>query len=56
MLPFNKNQFLMYVIAIILLNPFQLSVALNIETSHLIWKAEQMTGFYMKCNTGLKLG
>ena len=35
-------------------NPFQPSVAFHIETSHLICKAKQMTGFYMKCNTGLK--
>ena len=26
----------------------------HIETSHLICSANQMTGFYMKCNTGLK--
>ena len=24
------------------------------ETSHLFCRAKQMTGFYMKCNTGLK--
>ena len=24
------------------------------ETSRLIWTANQMTGFYMKCNTGFK--
>ena len=40
---------------LILLNPFQPSVAFQIETSHLICSANQVTGFYMKCNTGLKL-
>ena len=37
-----------------ILNPFQLSVAFYIETSHWICNANQMTGFYMKCKTGLK--
>ena len=37
-----------------LLTPFQLSVAFYIETSHWICSVNQMTGFYMKCNTGLK--
>ena len=37
-----------------MVNPFQPSVAFHIETSHLISKANQMTGFYVKCNTGLK--
>ena len=36
------------------LNPFQPSVTFNIETSHLICSANQMTSFYMKCNIGLK--
>ena len=43
------------------INPFQPSVAFHIETSHWIcnanhWicNANQMTGFYMKCSTGLK--
>ena len=35
-------------------NPFQHSVGIYIETSHLICTADQITGFYMKCNTGLK--
>ena len=35
-------------------NPFHLSVAFHIETSHLICSANQMIGFYMKCNTRLK--
>ena len=30
------------------------SVVFHIETSHLICCADQMTGFYMKCKTGLK--
>ena len=34
-------------------NPFQSSVAFNMETSYLICTANQMTGFYMKCNTGM---
>ena len=33
---------------------FQPSIAFHIETSHLIWKTDQMTGFYVKCKTGLK--
>ena len=36
------------------LNQFQPSVAFHIETSHLFCRAKQMTGFYMKRNTGLK--
>ena len=35
-------------------NPFQPRVAFHIETSHLICIANQMTGFYMECITGLK--
>ena len=35
-------------------NPFHPSVAFHIETSHLICTANQMTGFYIKRNTGLK--
>ena len=34
-------------------NPFHSSVAFHIETSPLICCASQMTGSYMKCNTGL---
>ena len=30
------------------------SVAFQIETNLLTWTANQMTGLYMKCNTGLK--
>ena len=43
------------------LNLFKPSAVFHIETSHLIgkqikriWSVNQMTGFYMKCNTGLK--
>ena len=36
------------------INPFQHSFAFHIETSHLISSANQMTDFYMKCNTELK--
>ena len=35
-------------------NPFQPSVAFHVETSHLFSRAKQMTGFYIKCSTGLK--
>ena len=35
-------------------NPFQPSVAFHIETSQLICTANQMNGFFMECNTGLK--
>ena len=36
-----------------LVNPFQPSVAFHIETSHLFYSEKQMTGFYIKLNTGL---
>ena len=36
------------------LNPFHSIVAFHIETSHLFCRANQATGFYMKCKTGLK--
>ena len=35
-------------------NPFQLSVAFYIETSHLLCSAKQMNGFYIEHNTRLK--
>ena len=35
-------------------NPFQLSIVFHTETSHLSYTVNQITGFYMKCNTGLK--
>ena len=35
-------------------NQFQPSVAFDRETSHLICKANEMTGFYIKCNNGLQ--
>ena len=37
------------------IKPFQSSVAFHIETSHLFSSAKQMIGFYMKCNTWIKL-
>ena len=36
------------------MNPFQPSVAFHMETSHLIFSADQVNGFYMKCSTELK--
>ena len=36
------------------INPFQSSVVFHVETSHLFCRAKQMTGFYMKRNTGLE--
>ena len=33
---------------------FRHSVAFHVETSHLICISNQITGFYMKCNAGLK--
>ena len=35
-------------------NLFQPSVSFHIETNHLVYNANQMIGFYMKCNAGLK--
>ena len=34
----------------------ELSVAFHIETIHVIYTANQMAGFYMKCNNGFKMG
>ena len=34
-------------------NPFQSSIAIYIETTHLIGNANQITGFFMKFNSGL---
>ena len=36
------------------LNQFKPNVAFHLKNSHVICRANQMTGFYMKCNTGLK--
>ena len=36
------------------IKPFQTSVAFHIKTRHLICCTNQMAGFYLKCNTGLK--
>ena len=35
-------------------NPFNRSVSFRIETSHLFCRPFVLTGFYMKCNKGLK--
>ena len=35
-------------------NPFWSSVAFDIEFSHLICSTNQLTGFYIECNTYLK--
>ena len=37
-----------------MLNSFQPRVAFQMETSHLVCKAKQVTGFYMKRSTNLK--
>ena len=42
------------IMCIVGINPFQPSLAFHTETSHLFCSADQMTGFYMECNTGLK--
>ena len=47
-----KLQLLRRFLVLTLSKLFHLSVAFNIETSHLICSANQMTGFYMKCDTG----
>ena len=33
---------------------FQPSIVLHKETNHLICTVNQITGFYMKCNNGMK--
>ena len=33
---------------------FQFIVLFHIETSHMIYSADQMTGYYTECNTRLK--
>ena len=35
-------------------DPFQSSVAVHLETSHFIYSANQMNGFYMKSNNWVK--
>ena len=39
----------------LLFKPIQPSVALHMETSYLICIANEVIGFYITCNTGLKL-
>ena len=53
---FNRINFVVIVfyIAMPSFNPLYLSVAFDIETSHLISTAKKMTGFYMEHNNGLK--
>ena len=38
----------------VLLNPFQSSVTFHIETGHLFFRPNEITDFYVKCNTRLK--
>ena len=35
-------------------NPFQTSIAFRVETSHLVCSENELTGFYIECNTGQK--
>ena len=49
-----QNQFSTNLEASQLINPFQPSVAFHIETTLVIFTANQITGFYLKCNNGLK--
>ena len=53
---FNRINFVVIVsyIAMPSFNPLYLSVAFDIETSHLISTAKKMTGVYMEHNNGLK--
>ena len=47
-------QFKIKIVHLKRIRPFQPSVAFHIETNHLFSSAKQVTGFYMKCNTGMK--
>ena len=51
---FNLFVFIVNFDRILDYNLFQPSVAIQVKTSHLICSANQMTGFYVKCNIGLK--
>ena len=54
-LQFNStSNFCTLEIICLLFNLFQSTVAFHIENSHLFCFAKQMTGFYIKRNTGLK--
>ena len=53
-LPKSDCMYRSYISEIIFLDPFQSSVVFHIDPSHLICIANQMAGFYMKYNTGLK--
>ena len=41
-------------IGILPVNLFQPSVVLHIDTNHFVCNANQVTGFYIQCNIGLK--
>ena len=59
---YNNHYFLLTVVLFIIVPvhynyrnyPISASVAFHIKTSQLICTANQLTGFYMKCNTRLK--
>ena len=50
----QRFEYCNFTVSIFNFNPFQPSVALHRETSHLICAANQMNGFYIECNTLLK--
>ena len=50
----NHSVFFVFFFNFQQVNPFQPGVAFYIETSHIFCCAKQMTGFYMKRDTGLK--
>ena len=50
----SSNRFADNAHTIVAFNPCHPSVAFQIETSHLVCNVNQMPGFYMKCNAGLK--
>ena len=50
----NKDPVLTLKMLLMLFNPFQSSIIFfHIETSHLIYSSNQMTGFFVKFSTGL---
>ena len=46
-----SNEILSVYIPTLKLNPFQVRVAFNIETIHILCRSNQMTDVYIKCNT-----
>ena len=46
------NPFCVYISIYSMFYVLQLSIAFHKETSHLIWRADQMTGFYIKYTLG----